>query len=456
LSDARLRNYLRYLLTPSSARSDPNVFVPFCFTDSTGRSIRQASVHFDLQRFLSTHPKALIELPRDHGKSFQVCCRIVWELGRDPSLRVKVVCATGAIATERVRFIRDAIANNPRVRAVFPKLVPGEQWAANAFTVERPAECIGPSVSGYGLGAGSTGTRADLLVCDDVVDVRSLFGAAERVRAVEYFENNLLNLLEPEGRCWGLFTPWHPEDMNMRLKKNPNFRIFRRAIGANLEPVWPEKWPEDKLKARREEIGAVSFTRGYRLLPVAEEETPIRPEWIRFWTEPVEYERIVLSVDPAVRASAKADASALVVLGHQPPAIHVLEASARRMAAPDLVALIDDFDKRWNPEVVLFETNAAFLGIKDLLVRQTRFGPRIKGVTQSKDKDSRIAVFSIGVENGSVRLKGNEQGSVDEGQRQLMDEMIAFPFGEHDDLVDATATGAAHLLDRREPRVWLL
>jgi hypothetical protein len=32
--------------------------------------------------------------------------------------------------------------------------------------------------------------------------------------------------------------------------------------------------------------------------------------------------------------------------------------------------------------------------------------------------------------------------------------MTTFPFGEHDDLLDAAATGTAHLLDRREPRVW--
>ena len=29
-----------------------------------------------------------------------------------------------------------------------------------------------------------------------------------------------MNLLEPDGRFWGLFTPWHRDDLNARLKVN--------------------------------------------------------------------------------------------------------------------------------------------------------------------------------------------------------------------------------------------
>ena len=123
------------------------------------------------------------------------------------------------------------------------------------------------------------------------------------------------------------------------------------------------------------------------------------------------------------------------------------------MTAPDLVALIDSFDREWNPAVILFETNAAFLGIKDLLARHARFGPKLKSVMQSADKGSRVSAFSVAVENGAFRLKGSATG-VDAGQRELFDEMTVFPFGEHDDLLDAAATGTAFLLDRRAPRAW--
>src|SRR5204862_1905627 len=177
--------------------------------------------------------------------------------------------AAEAVAAERSRFLRDAIARNASVRAAFPHLKPGRPWSAEAFTVARPGDVIGPSVAAFGVGAGSTGTRADLLVCDDVVDVRSLHSRRERDRAANYFTNNLMNLLEPDGRFWGLFTPWHLDDLNARLKRNPAYAHFRRAVGPDLEPVWPKKWPRERLQARKAEIRGASVARGDRLLPIA-------------------------------------------------------------------------------------------------------------------------------------------------------------------------------------------
>src|SRR5207237_1279438 len=155
-----------------------------------------------------------------------------------------------------------------------------------------------------------TGARADLLVCDDVVDVAAAYSRADRDRVRNYFFDNLLNLLEPDGRCWCLFTPWHADDLNAHLKRNPAFAHFRRAVGPDLEPVWPEKWPAEALAARRREIGAAAFARGYRLTPIADDEVAVKPEWVRFWVEEVErFDRVVLSVDPAISAKGSADAS---------------------------------------------------------------------------------------------------------------------------------------------------
>jgi hypothetical protein len=454
-----------------AARSDPDLFLRLCLTDPTGRPIAQAPVHQDLQAFLTAHRTALVEVPRDHGKTTQACGRIVWELGRNPALRVRLVCATDALAAERTRFLRALIETSPAIRAVFPHLTPARPWTAHAFTVARPAETVGPSVAAFGVGTGSTGARADLLVCDDVVDVRALRSKADRDRVADYFTNNLMNLLEPDGRFWGLCTPWHPDDLNARLKANPAFALFRRAVGPDLEPVWPAKWPARRLRRRLSEIGAAAFARGYRLVPLTEADLAIRKEWVRLWTDALPrdaFDRVVLAVDPAVTEKQTADASALVVLGllrpscSSPPClpwgeteVRCLEATARRLAAPELVDAIDAADRRWRPDVILFESNAGFAAVKDLLARHARFGPKVKGVTQSRSKKARVAAFAVVVQNGTFRVRGDGFGEPDPAQTDLYDEMTCFPFADHDDLLDAAAAGTAYLLDHPEPRVWV-
>jgi predicted phage terminase large subunit-like protein len=437
------------------SRRDPAAFAAFAVTGPTGRTLRPAPVHRELQAFLTRHPRALVELPRDHGKSVQVCIRLLWELGRNPGLRIRVVCASEALAVERGRFIRDAIRSNRRLRLVFPYLRPGVPWEAVRFTVRRAGQVLGPSVASVGVGAATTGARADLLVCDDIVDVRLLHSRADRERVAAYFHENLVNLLEPDGRLWCLFTPWHSDDLNARLKRNPAFALFRRPVGDNLEPVWPAKWPRQALERRRAEIGSIAFARAYRLVCVPDDAVAICPAWVRFWTAPADPEAVILAVDPAVSVKARADASALVTLARTAEnQIHCLEAIARRVSAPDLVQLIDDADRRWRPEAILFEANAAFAAVRDLLMRHARFGPKIKSVVQTRDKAARVSAFSVPVENGSFRLKGDGRGGVDPGQQALFDEMTTFPAGEHDDLLDAAAFGAEELLNRKEPRVW--
>jgi predicted phage terminase large subunit-like protein len=114
---------------------------------------------------------------------------------------------------------------------------------------------------------------------------------------------------------------------------------------------------------------------------------------------------------------------------------------------PDLVKQMEETVERWQPQEILFESNAAFKGINDMLVRHASFGRRVIGIQQSKSKAARFAAFAVSVQNGCVRFRK-------ESQAELIDEMTSFPHGAHDDLLDATATGVEHLFGKREPRMW--
>src|SRR5260221_2700119 len=112
------------------ARLDPVAFAEFAFADESGGRMRLAAIHHELQAFLSIGSRALVELPRDHGKTVQVLIRIVWELGRNPNLRVLLASGSAALAGQRGPFPADAHADKPPRRPGFPHLLPAKPLRA--------------------------------------------------------------------------------------------------------------------------------------------------------------------------------------------------------------------------------------------------------------------------------------------------------------------------------------
>ncbi|MEZ6143292.1 MAG: hypothetical protein R3B84_22220 [Zavarzinella sp.] len=441
------------LLAIVRARRDPAAFISFCGRNTDGTPLKLGQVHCELQQFLCQHSKALVQLPRDHGKSTQICGRILWELGRNPSLRVKIVCASEALSRERADYIRTAIRNNPLLKWVFPGLQPAQPWTTQRFSVQRPAAGIGPSVAALGIDNASTGSRADLMVCDDIVDVKSLTSKASREHVKQVFQNNLVNMLEPAGNLWCLSTPWHRDDLNAQLIANPGFALFRRAVGPHLEPVWPERWSIAALEERRQAIGNAAFERGYRLNFVSEEELLIPTHWVKYYQHAPSFDQLILAIDPALSTSAQADRSAIVVLGKAEQTIYCPHAAAFRLNTPDLLDTIVGYHDRYQPDLIVMEANGAFRGFTELLGLNKQFGSKIRPVVHHVSKTSRIAMLSAAIQRGEVLLHGTVAGFATPDVQELLGEMTEYPLGNHDDLVDALAMGTDFLQKQRQPNI---
>ena len=92
--------------------------------------------------------------------------------------------------------------------------------------------------------------------------------------------------------------------------------------------------------------------------------------------------------------------------------------------------------------MILFETNAAFQGIKELPSKHTRFAQELKGHHADGGQVGPRGAFSVAVENGAFRLKGNGRGRrARRTAPRTLEEMITFPYAERGHLVDAAATG---------------
>ncbi|MEQ9556210.1 MAG: phage terminase large subunit [Rhodospirillales bacterium] len=112
------------------------------------------------------HRELLLMAFRNSGKSTLVGLFCAWMLWRDPDLRIMVLAADLALARKMVRNVKRIIERHPLTRHLKPPRA--DQWASEQFTVNRRAELRDPSMLARGIGANLTGSRADVVICDDV------------------------------------------------------------------------------------------------------------------------------------------------------------------------------------------------------------------------------------------------------------------------------------------------
>lgn len=158
----------------------------------------------------------------------------------------------------------------------------------------------------------------------------------------------------------------------------------------------------------------------------------VHREW--FKTSTIEPRTKVMGVDLAISLKESADSSALVVGGQQDGHFHVIHASAKRMTFNDTQQWIIQHAERYRPQVIYIEAVQYQLAAVQELMRTTTLP--IVAVKPDKDKAARLTPLASRYEQGFIcHAPANSGNNI----KQLEDELVAFPNGAHDDLVDALA-----------------
>jgi hypothetical protein len=119
----------------------------------------------------------LLLLPRDHMKSALIAYRCVWELIKDPTLRILYISSTSNLATKQLKFMKDILTSDA-VRLYWPDMVEKEEakrekWTEREISIDHPKrkeESIrDPSIFTAGLTSNIVGMHCDIAVLDDVV-----------------------------------------------------------------------------------------------------------------------------------------------------------------------------------------------------------------------------------------------------------------------------------------------
>ena len=453
------RKYMRALrrIRILQAREDPNAFIEYVFQNDDGTPFQQAWFHEDWQEFITNTDRALIIAPRAHGKTSQIIGRVLWELGNNTNLRIKIVCASDSKAVERLFEVIQYLEGSKRLHEVFPHLGPADRgdWTKHKIVVDRSAMHRDASIEALGIGSTATGGRCDLMIADDIVDRRNaLQFPALRESTKQSWKSDWTQLIVPDGRIIYICTLWHKADLSHWLIKNPEYDVLRIDITDRIEPIWPEVWTRQKLLQRRREIGSTEFNRGFRNIAQDASDQIIKHEWIRYFDpddlnpDDIFY---ITSYDLAYGKKQMHDYFSCVTfaVNQKTGKVYVVDAYHARKSAPDQEKQIVADWRYFRPEAVVVETVAAqesmaqYINANHPAINLIRHKPTI-------DKVNRMNGITMLLENGvlefSEDLKPELMAYPERGD--LISELFDFPIGSHDDMCDAFSQGLKYILTR--------
>ncbi|MCP5372359.1 MAG: phage terminase large subunit [Hyphomicrobiales bacterium] len=235
---------------------------------------------------------ALLLAFRNSGKSTLVGLFCAWLLLGHPDLRILVLAAEQALARKMVRNVKRVIERHPLTPHLKPRRA--DQWASDQFTVNRGAELRDPSMLAKGIGANVTGSRADVVICDDV-EVPNTCDTAAKREDLRVRLHELAYVLVPGGLQLYIGTPHTHASIYADGGGEGDGLLsgYRRLELPVLDPrgdsQWPERFPPDQIEAIRARTGPAKFAGQMLLRPVDTIDGRLDVDRLRFYGDALSY-----------------------------------------------------------------------------------------------------------------------------------------------------------------------
>ena len=441
------------------ARKDINEFCAFVGRDAeTGERITQEPIHVEFQGLAGTNKRLILMAHPESGKSTQIgILRVLWLLGNNPNLRVAIISKTGPNAAKSSRAIKSYIEKSPELAEVFPELVPGDKWSDDFFTVRRGVHSRDPSVQALGLSGTIIGSRVDLMIFDDALDLENTSTANERKKTLRRIRAGFLDRMSKDGSALFLTNAWHPEDAAHIFKKEGWPCLKVPVLDDDGAPTWEAKWPLWRINEAREDMGPLEFARAHLCKARDEGESPFDEDAITAAVELAHELGIDLvytlqgfdlppgahvfhGIDLAVSKTKTSHLTAIVtVLLWPDQSRQILWVEAGRWSSREIRDRVLDTDKRYAGTFIV-ENNAAQRWIIDIIQNQDDLAfedrrlPELVPFTTGKNKAH--AVF--GVEGLAVEIAAGKWAFPDSGAakavkevEELKGEMLYYVRGAH-------------------------
>jgi len=182
--------------------------------------------------YLQNGPKRLqIQAFRGVGKSWITGAFVLWTLFKDPEKKIMIISASKERADNMSIFLQKLIIETPWLKHLQPKSDEA-RWSRISFDVQcSPHQA--PSVKSVGITGQLTGSRADLMVLDDIeVPGNSM---------TELMREKLLQLCT---EAESILTPKNDSRICYLGTPQTTFTVYRKLAERNYRPfVWPSRYP---------------------------------------------------------------------------------------------------------------------------------------------------------------------------------------------------------------------
>ena len=191
--------------------------------------------------------------------------------------------------------------------------------------------------------------------------------------------------------------------------------------------------PRDWKRKFKKWMWKAKFNQEYRNIPTSKEDRMVKEYWIKYHTWIKEFDKIIMSIDPATWIKEKHDFTWIVVCWLIWNNVYELYSTWLKLSPNKLLKTVYNIFLQWKPDVVIKEANKEAKLAEDLLLK----GVPLLDIWTSKDKFVRLDWIATLVESWFCYfLERDDLTEVDEN-KDLISQLTNFPEVEHDDVMDA-------------------
>lgn len=391
-----------------------------------------------LQRFMEGKVKKLIlQTPPRSGKSRLICEAIAWAFGNLENTDVIYTGHSISLLESFSRNIRDRV-NSTEYRTLFKDSVKWDNGAVWAWSMSNKNQLMI-----YGVWWGITGKGGNRLIIDDPYATRQdAESDTIRKRVEDWYDSTFLSRRH-NSEAWIclIMQRWREDDLvGYILEKEKDWEIVKiPAISDEWESFWDSRFPVPYLEEMRTVIGSYFFESQYQQEPFIDGGWSFKREYFIEYGDhpPLDTLKVYTFVDPAISQKQEADYTAIVTIGiNENNRIYVLDIFHERVEPSDSINALFEIVKQWKPqrvgvEVVAFQKMLALEIKKQMTIRNTFFN--LDEINPMGEKNARIkTILEPRYSNANILHPKYHKNTKD-----LELELLKFPNGKHDDLIDS-------------------